>query len=45
MIKYKQTGKGYRFWFARVDAELPTKKNSWTTNKVVGLKTIKEWKL
>ena len=41
MIKYKQTGKGYRFWFARVDAELPTKLNSWTLDEYKGKALIK----
>ena len=41
MIKYKQKGSRYTFWFARVDAELPTKLNSWTLDEYKGKALIK----
>ena len=45
MIKFKVTGKRYTFWVARVDAELPTKANSWRLNEYKGLALIKELRL
>jgi len=45
LIKFKVTGKRYVFWVARVDAELPTKANSWRLNEYKGLALIKALKL
>jgi len=44
MIKFKSNGRGYTFWVARTDAELPTKENSWKLAEHLALILIKELK-
>ena len=45
MIKFKVNGRSYTFWFARTDAEVATKENSFKLPESKALLLIKELKL
>jgi hypothetical protein len=41
LLKHRKEGRRYLFWFARVEAELPGKDNSFHLNEVLGKLLIK----